>query len=919
VRHWREDSAGSASYYWVSGVTQEVLPMPRNDTLALLLVVIVLLDGCAFGLSPVAPTPAPQTADAGQPDIVAALPATIEPIAAERVTITFGVFEYERPRYEPLIAAFEQDNPAIHVQITSLDPLFRGGEPDDPLRAVMSIADTHAGFRPTPEAIAQGVVRDLKPLIDADASFDPADFYAGALEAVSQGGGIYVLPRDLRIPLIFYNKDLWARRGLPAPQPGWTWPELKAAIQQLAQKRGDTVEVYGMLDGGADVALKGELDAAGVRTDESDGTRLDDPRVVGAFQHVADLSAAGAIYTFHAAEGRGYDERRMVDLIENQQLGMWSPDLCCYKPELVKPSFAVGTASFPSSHIAVHGYVMSGGTQHPEAAWRWLAFLSRHETSLVLQSRIGVSVVPARKSVAEQIGYWQQLEAENAAALRAALDDPAAWRPAGPPLAIFGEDPNGELYGNVLSAVLGGERAIRDVLREAQATVEQRRATKPSTPVPPEPIVVATPPQAPAGVPAIAFGAPSASVDQARRLAERFNADNPGIFVTVRDISPSSGNVSSDTRIRSLAEVVATNDCFSFFGPLDSAAVTATLDLQPLIDADPTVAIDDYPAALLGPFRRGTALHGLPETVYFRALHYNQAAFDAAGVAHPSADWTLDDLLAAAQRLSSGNGPNRHYGFASLGSQRSEVFFFLDRMNARETAGSGAEQRPRFTDPQVVRAARAYLDLLHAASPHARLQGYRRDDQRDDGYEPIRTGRAAMWFDFGLGLLGGMRAPPGFVHAVAPPPLRASAATANDFAVRALAISATTQQPEACWAWLKYLSGSAANTGGFPARRSLAESAAFLQQAPPGAAEVYRAYRAAFEHVNTADALPDRERSPIDYYWFFRALDRALGGADLERELADAQLLTEQFMVCVQGGAPASECATQVDPEYPGR
>jgi hypothetical protein len=56
----------------------------------------------------------------------------------------------------------------------------------------------------------------------------------------------------------------------------------------------------------------------------------------------------------------------------------------------------------------------------------------------------------------------------------------------------------------------------------------------------------------------------------------------------------------------------------------------------------------------------------------------------------------------------------------------------------------------------------------------------------------------------------------------------------------------------------------------------------------------------------------------IDYYWFFRAIDHALQGKNLERELANAQTLTEQYLACVRGGAKGSICATQVDPSYQG-
>jgi hypothetical protein len=55
---------------------------------------------------------------------------------------------------------------------------------------------------------------------------------------------------------------------------------------------------------------------------------------------------------------------------------------------------------------------------------------------------------------------------------------------------------------------------------------------------------------------------------------------------------------------------------------------------------------------------------------------------------------------------------------------------------------------------------------------------------------------------------------------------------------------------------------------------------------------------------------------PIDYYWFYRAIDRALQGKNLEQELAQAQALTEQYVACVRSGGERQPCDQQVDPNY---
>jgi hypothetical protein len=134
-----------------------------------------------------------------------------------------------------------------------------------------------------------------------------------------------------------------------------------------------------------------------------------------------------------------------------------------------------------------------------------------------------------------------------------------------------------------------------------------------------------------------------------------------------------------------------------------------------------------------------------------------------------------------------------------------------------------------------------------------------------------------------------------------------------------LFISSTSQHSEACWSWLKALSADASQAlEGYPARISVAESEAFTSRAPAGAAEVYKAYREALGRSSTPVAERSFFDTEIDMYWFFRAVDHAIQGEDIERELDDAQILTEQFVACVRAGGNSPECAKQVDPEYEG-
>jgi ABC-type glycerol-3-phosphate transport system substrate-binding protein len=130
-------------------------------------------------------------------------------------------------------------------------------------------------------------------------------------------------------------------------------------------------------------------------------------------------------------------------------------------------------------------------------------------------------------------------------------------------------------------------------------------------------------------------------------------------------------------------------------------------------------------------------------------------------------------------------------------------------------------------------------------------------------------------------------------------------------------ISARTDKQQACWDWLKFFStNTIVGASNFPARRSVAQSEAF-NQASPGMASTYNAYIAALDR--TSEVAPGGQ-SPgtrsIDYYWFYRAIDRALQGKNLEQELAQAQALTEQYVACVRSGGERQSCDQQVDPNY---
>jgi ABC-type glycerol-3-phosphate transport system substrate-binding protein len=874
-----------------------------------LLVLLVLLAACA----PATPLPAPM-ATTGAPAAVVPRPTE----SNEPVTVSFAGYDSEREYYQALIDRFNADNADVQVAFVSLDQLTSqpDGEPYDAdkiIRALVSGADTAVYDHPRPEDIARGYLRDLQPFIDADAGLDRDDFFSGALDRFSRDGGVYLVPQFIHLPLLSYNRDLWASKRLPPPKPDWTMADLLAAAGQIAERRGDEVAVYGTLVPGPHGVFGYELEQLGIDTGGALPEQIDlgRPEVVAALERVLELGKSGTIYAPTPPPPGQPHTDDYQGIIYDRRAGMWSPITIYWGSRSGPPPFEVGTAPQPGPEVeaGTSGYIMSAGTQHSQAAWRWLAFLSQQRPSEHYRwsGAADADLLPARRSVAEQAGYWSALDAEARAAVEAVLARPVR------PLPATYDTPLSIPLNIAIEAVLRGEKRPAEALRDAQAQLEQQLAQAQRTPVatPGQPIVATTPqtaraaPDAAKIVFAVSLGV---EIDPLRRLAEQFNRQHPGIFI---DVLASDG--------QTLAALAAKSDCFMWFNPPEAADFDGLLDLQPLIDADQEFKGDDYPPLLLAPFRRAGGLYGLPQSVSLRMLVYNKVLFDLARIPYPSAGWTLDDLIATAKRLSGGAGANKRYGFAANYGNTGDIRFFMNAYGAVPLTGQGDQQQPDFTNPRVVHALRAYLDLLRSASPHKHIQGYARE-WISEGEQMIGRGQVAMWFDHGFDVAMRQGQPTSAVEiAIGPPPLASRALTPDDFFTDGLYISAKARQPAACWTWLSALSAALPlQRGAFAARASLAESQTFLAGAVPGAQEVYQVYRAALARTPDSQALADLNRSPIDFYWFYRAVDRALQGHDLDRELEMAQGQTEQHLACVRAGGEASDCAKQVDSEYSG-
>lgn len=63
------------------------------------------------------------------------------------------------------------------------------------------------------------------------------EYYPQALDALSYNGKLYAIPRDVSNLVIFYNKDLFDKKGVPYPHDGWTMDDFLKTAQNLTDDK----------------------------------------------------------------------------------------------------------------------------------------------------------------------------------------------------------------------------------------------------------------------------------------------------------------------------------------------------------------------------------------------------------------------------------------------------------------------------------------------------------------------------------------------------------------------------------------------------------------------------------------------------------------------------------------------------------
>jgi ABC-type glycerol-3-phosphate transport system substrate-binding protein len=232
-----------------------------------------------------------------------------------------------------------------------------------------------------------------------------------------------------------------------------------------------------------------------------------------------------------------------------------------------------------------------------------------------------------------------------------------------------------------------------------------------------------------------------------------------------------------------------------------------------------------------------------------------------------------------------------------------------------------------FNDPSTVEALRWYANLTteHGVKPVlladiTKLAGASSLTLEREAM--INEGRAAMWTSTGAtaGVYGDRS---DLNLGAAPLPAEAGTPGGSYSGASGYFISAETENPQACWQWITYLSGQPGAVQGLPGRISVAESNAYRQQVGAERADVYLASIGDAEEATVSQLLAEEEWLGGAIYWLGQAYSQVIAGeTSVEDALDAAQELADDYRACVITAGDFSQetwqtCAQEVDPTLP--
>jgi multiple sugar transport system substrate-binding protein len=319
-------------------------------------------------------------------------------------------------------------------------------------------------------------------------------------------------------------------------------------------------------------------------------------------------------------------------------------------------------------------------------------------------------------------------------------------------------------------------------------------------------------------------------------------------------------------------------------------------DLNEFVTRDNYDLSQFYPEIVKGLTFEGQ-LVGLTDNWDTQVMYYNRDLFKQAGVPEPTADWTWNDAVSAAQKITSGSGGSKVWGmlyenfFAAIHDQ---IYSFGGEVFSQDGT------RCQMDEPKSMAALQSIVDVMNAGyAPQP--QTY--DQEGQDPFSLFAGGHAGMWIGSGRWSAFDLQGVKDLDWAIAPRPNGPDHPRSNFFHLAMYAITSASNDADSAWEFLKYMVSPDGITAAFesmqgiPSRASLADDPKITQTK---IVQQHNAYQPFIDSLPTARPAPfltnfaevdDEIGNALDAVW--------RGEADVQSAAAEIcqrvdQLLEEQ-------------------------
>lgn len=285
-------------------------------------------------------------------------------------------------------------------------------------------------------------------------------------------------------------------------------------------------------------------------------------------------------------------------------------------------------------------------------------------------------------------------------------------------------------------------------------------------------------------------------IDLELEIVEEFNKTHPNIHVTV-DSTPAGEHYQ---KLALTTESGTPPDIFMTYFTIGAATNGLALDLTPLIEKEGEEFFKSYVEAGWLFNEYAGKYYGAPYRVAPVSVILNKRMFEKAGVPLPKNDWTWDDFVEIAEKLT--NPEKDEYGYCLTGSAESlgtdaQFYPWLYTNNGKMITPEGLAG---FNSPAGAEALQFMVDL---ANKYKVVPPGITSTSNNNCTDLLAADKVAMWIDGSL-WLGFIRAArPEVDITVAPMPYHKAKVTSDGGT--GFGISAKTKHPEEAWEFLKYM------------------------------------------------------------------------------------------------------------------